>query len=51
MTPAGSDAPKVPDIAGMAMTVNGLFLPEQIGTALMNEHLFIDFWRDKVPVG
>jgi len=49
MTPAGSDVPKVPDIAGMAMTVNGPILPEQIGTALMHEHLFIDFWRDKVP--
>ena len=49
MTPAGSNAPKVPDTSGMAMTVNGPILPEQIGMALMHEHLFIDFWRDKVP--
>ena len=49
MTPARFDGLKIPDISGMAMTVNGPIPPEQIGTAIMHEHLFIEFWRDKTP--
>ena len=39
----------IPDISGKALTVNGTIEPDQLGTTIMHEHLFIDFWRDKVP--
>ncbi len=34
---------------GSVMTVNGPIDPAAVGTCIMHEHLFIDFWRDKEP--
>ena len=31
------------------MTVNGAIEPDGLGPTIMHEHLFIDFWKDKVP--
>ena len=39
----------IPNIAGQAMTVNGLVDPGHLGSTIMHEHLFIELWRDKVP--
>ena len=39
----------VPNIAGKVLTVNGTLAPEVLGPTIMHEHIFIDFWRDKVP--
>jgi phosphotriesterase-related protein len=36
-------APKIPNMAGKIMTVNGPIEPDQAGHTLMHEHLFIDF--------
>ena len=36
-------------MAGKVMTVNGPIDPARVGTCIMHEHLFIDFWRDKEP--
>ena len=36
-------------MAGKAMTVNGPIDPSRLGATIMHEHLFIDFWQDKVP--
>ena len=45
-----SSIPDIPDISGKALTVNGTIEPDQLGTTIVHEHLFIDFWRDKVPI-
>ena len=39
----------IPNIAGKVMTVNGPVEPEGLGRTIMHEHLFIDFWKDRVP--
>ena len=39
----------IPNIAGQAMTVVGAVDPGELGPTIMHEHLFIDFWKDKVP--
>lgn len=39
----------IPNMAGKALTVSGPVDPNQLGAAIMHEHLFIDFWRDKEP--
>jgi phosphotriesterase-related protein len=43
----GGQAPPVaqpiPNIAGRIMTVNGPIAPDQVGTTIMHEHVFIDF--------
>lgn len=39
----------IPNIAGQVMTVNGLIDPENLGSTIMHEHLFIELWKDKVP--
>ena len=31
------------------MTVNGAVEPSRLGPTIMHEHLFIDFWKNKVP--
>ena len=31
------------------MTVDGAMGPEELGSTIMHEHLFIELWRDKVP--
>ena len=36
-------------MTGQVMTVNGPIDPSKVGTCIMHEHLFIDFWRDKAP--
>jgi phosphotriesterase-related protein len=36
-------------MTGQVMTVNGPIDPSEVGTCIMHEHLFIDFWRDKAP--
>ena len=36
-------------MAGSVWTVTGPMKPEQLGTAIMHEHIFIDFWLDKAP--
>ena len=38
----------VPNIAGQVMTVVGTLDPGDLGPTIMHEHLFIDFWKDKV---
>ncbi len=35
------------NMAGKVITVNGPVNPDQLGAAIMHEHVFIDFWRDK----
>ncbi len=35
------------NMAGKVITVNGPMDPGQVGAAIMHEHVFIDFWRDK----
>ena len=37
------------NMTGKVMTVNGPIDPSEVGTCIMHEHLFIDFWRDKEP--
>ncbi len=44
-----SHGSKVPNMAGMAMTVNGPLEPDQLGTTLMHEHLFIELWKHFAP--
>jgi len=39
--------PSIPNLAGKALTVNGPVDPSGLGSTIMHEHLFIDFWRDK----
>ena len=39
----------VPNIAGKVLTVNGTMDPGELGPTIMHEHIFIDFWKDKVP--
>ena len=36
-------------MAGQVMTVDGAMRPEELGSTIMHEHLFIELWRDKVP--
>lgn len=39
----------IPNIAGSVMSVNGAMDPRNLGPTIMHEHIFIDFWKDKVP--
>ena len=39
----------IPNMAGKAITVQGPIDPGELGSTIMHEHLFIDFWRDKQP--
>ncbi|MQA30927.1 MAG: phosphotriesterase [Luteitalea sp.] len=45
--PAGSQAPAasgpIPDMTGKVLTVNGPINPDQLGTTITHEHVFIDF--------
>ncbi len=39
----------IPNMAGKAMTVKGPIEPDQLGTTLMHEHLFIDLRKSGAP--
>jgi phosphotriesterase-related protein len=45
--PAGTQAPAppapIPNLAGKVLTVNGPISPDQLGTTITHEHVFIDF--------